>query len=204
MIDRARFELIKAKYGHYASWAVWADGNNKPKENVGELGIFETENNEALLKELNPNIVLIGLNISRRIEFPFGNFHDRRPGSMDYKIRYALKGTALWGAYMTDIIKDFEQKASGKMMAYLRKNRGFERDNLALFKAELKDVGVSQPTLIAFGQDAFSVLTRNLERNYNIWKLPHYSSYLSKEIYRETVAAIIKSKTNQGIQVNPE
>jgi hypothetical protein len=101
MIDQARFELIKEKYGHYASWAVWTDGKSKPKENVGELGVFEIDNNTALLKQLDPNVVLIGLNISRRVQFPLGNFHDGRPGSMDYKIRYALKGTTLWGAYMT-------------------------------------------------------------------------------------------------------
>ena len=48
------------------------------------------------------------------------------------------------GAYMTDIIKDFEQKAPGKMMAYLRNNKRFEKENLELFKTELKDLGVVQ------------------------------------------------------------
>jgi len=198
MINEAKFELIKEKYGHYASWAVWAAGTNKPKANVGDLSIFESNEHDALLKQLNPNIVFVGLNISSRpIQFPLGNFHDGRAMSMDYKIRYALKGTALWGAYMTDIIKDFEQKASGKMMAYLRKNKSFERDNLELFKAELRDLGVNQPTLIAFGRDAFKILTRNLRGNYDIWRVPHYANYTSKEIYREEIAAIIQSKSNQ-------
>jgi hypothetical protein len=197
MIDQAKFDLIKEKYGHYASWAVWADGNNKPKESIGDLGIFETENNEALLRQLNPNIVLVGLNISRPVQFPLGNFHDGRPGSMDYKIRYAVKGTALSGAYMTDIIKDFEQRASGKMMGYLREIKSFEKDNLKLFAAELRDLGVTQPTLIALGRDAFQILTRNLGQNYDIWRVPHYSNYTSKEIYREQIAAIIQSKSNQ-------
>jgi hypothetical protein len=175
---------------------VWADGSKKPKEHVGDLGIFETTEDGDLLKQLNPNTILVGLNISRRVQFPFGNFHDGRPNSMDYKIRYALKGTVLWGAYMTDIIKDFEQKASGKMMSYLRDHRGFEKENLELFQNELSDLGVLQPTLIAFGRDAFQILDRNLGRTYNIWRVPHYSNYGSKETYREQIAAIIKLKTN--------
>jgi hypothetical protein len=113
---------------------------------------------------------------------------------MDYKIRHALKDTVLWGAYMTDIIKDFEQKASGRMMTYLRKDKDFERRNVEQFRAELRDLDVDQPTLIAFGKDAFKILTRNLEDDYDIWKVPHYSNYTSKEIYREQIAAIIKSK----------
>jgi hypothetical protein len=195
MIDRATFDLIKGRYGHYASWAVWADGISKPKQKVGDLSIFESNEDDALLKQLHPNIVFVGLNISRPIQFPLGNFHDGRPSSMDYKIRYALNGSALWGAYMTDIIKDFEQKASGTMMAYLRKDKPFERDNLELFKAELRDLGVNQPTLIAFGRDAFELLTRNLGENYDIWRVPHYSNYTSKEIYREEIAAILSNRT---------
>jgi hypothetical protein len=86
MIDRDKFDLIKEKYGHYASWAVWADGIDKPKENVGDLSLFEATEHYALLKQLNPNVVLVGLNISRRIQSALGNFHDGRPSSMDYKI----------------------------------------------------------------------------------------------------------------------
>ena len=124
---------------------------------------------------------------------------------MDYKIRYALKGTALWGAYMTDIIKDFEQKASGKTMEYLRKDRSFERQNLEQFRAELGDLGVDRPTLITFGQDAFTILTRNLGQRYNILKVPHYSNYTSKEIYREQIEAIIKEKACKGsANANPD
>jgi hypothetical protein len=197
MIDYATFLRIKRLYGHYASWAVWADGAKKPKEQVGNLSIFETTEEGDLLQQLNPNMVFVGLNISRVIEFPLGNFHDGRPRSMDYKIRYAVKGTVLWGAYMTDIIKDFEQKAADKTMAYLRQNKGFEQENLAIFAAELRDLGAMQPTLVAFGRDAFQILERNLGGTYQIWGVPHYSNYTSKEKYREEIAAIIKANRDQ-------
>lgn len=125
-MDRATFELIKRKYGHFASWAIWADAGTKPKDNVGSLSIFDIDHDDSCLQLLNPECVFVGLNISRPIESPLGNFHDPRPQAMDYKLRYAFKNSPFWGAYMTDIIKDFEQKASGKVMDYLRTNKHFE------------------------------------------------------------------------------
>jgi len=198
MIDRATFQLIKKKYGHYASWAVWADAGEKPKDNIGDLSIFEIEEGDGLLSQLKPGVVLVGLNISRGImPLPFVNFHDGRGKSQDFKLRYALKGTPLWGAYITDIIKDFDQKVSGKVLAYLRSNRSFEKDNVEVFKEELRDLGVTQPIIIALGAVAFTVLARNLGKQYDVWKMPHYSQYISKEKYREEVGAIIESKSSQ-------
>jgi hypothetical protein len=142
VIDQAKFKLIKKKYGHYASWAVWTAGGERPKDSIGDLSIFEIEEKDNLLRQLNPDVVLVGLNISRgTIQCPLGNFHDGRAHSQDYKLRYALKDTPLWGAYITDIIKDFDEKASGKVMAYLRSNKSFEKDNVEIFREELRDLG---------------------------------------------------------------
>ena len=194
MIDHAKFKEIKAKYGHYASWAVWADVGEKPKDNIGDLTIFENVEKDGLLTQLKPEVVLVGLNISRgAVPFPLGNFHDGRPQSQDYKIRYALKGTSLWGAYITDIIKDFDEKASGKVMAYLRHDSGFERDNVNIFRQELIDLGARQPKIIAFGGNVFKVLARNFGGQYEVLRIPHYSKYISQEDYREEVGTKIKS-----------
>ena len=57
MIEQAKFELIKTKYGHYASWAIWAEEGEKPKDNIGDLSVFDIENNNRLLQQLNPNII---------------------------------------------------------------------------------------------------------------------------------------------------
>ena len=46
MVDKEHFELIKKKYGHYASWAIWADEGETPKSNVGDLNIFDLEKNK--------------------------------------------------------------------------------------------------------------------------------------------------------------
>jgi hypothetical protein len=193
MIDQTKFEFIKNKYGHYASWAIWAEGGEKPKDNVGDLSIFDIKNNARILQQLNPNIILVGLNISRgRIEVPFSNFHDARSEAMDFKIRYALSGSPFWGAYMTDIIKDFDQKVSGKVMSYLRTDKPFEKENATLFREEINDLGIHNPTIIAFGRDAHTILTRNFTNEYKIFTIPHYSNYSSKEKYREQVSCVLK------------
>ena len=94
MIDREKFEFLREKYGRYSSWAVWADEGKRPKDNMGDLGVFDLETNPGLLQQLKPGIVLVGLNVSRgSIETPLGNFHDPRPEAMDFKIRYALQGS---------------------------------------------------------------------------------------------------------------
>lgn len=192
MIDRRNFNLIKDKHGHYASWAAWADEGVRPKDNIGDLSVFDLDSNPGLLRQLKPKFILVGLNISRRIETPLGNFHDQRPQAMDYKIRFALKGTPLWGAYMTDIIKGFEQKVSGKMMSYLKEHPRFEEEQARRFRAEVHDLGVENRAVVAFGCDAHKILCRNFMGEYRIILLPHYSNYGSKEKYREEVLAILK------------
>jgi len=191
MIDSKKFEFIKKKYGYYASWAIWAEEGEKPKSNIGDLTILDPQKNKNLFFQLNPNVVFVGLNISRgAIEVPFANFHDKRPEATDYKIRYALRGSPFWGGYMTDIIKDFDQKSSGKVVSYLRANKSFEEENVNSFRKELEDLGGENPTIIAFGKDSYNILIRNLKHEYKILKVPHYANYTSKENYREQIESI--------------
>ena len=72
---------------------------------------------------------------------PFQNFHGKVGGA--YKIRYAVKDTPFWGAYMTDIIKDFPEKESNNIMTYLKDNPSMVADNIISFEQELEDIGVA-------------------------------------------------------------
>ena len=191
MIDSKKYKFIKNKYGYCASWAIWSDEGKKPKSNVGDLTILDPQENKNLFFQLNPNVVLVGLNISRGVSRnPFSNFHDKRPEATDYEIRYALKGSPFWGGYMTDIIKDFDQKSSGKVASYLKRNKFFEEENVNIFRKELGDLEAENPTVIAFGNLTYDILTRNLRDVYNILKIPHYANYTSKENYREQIKSI--------------
>jgi len=92
---------------------------------------------------------------------------------------------------MTDIIKDFEEKISGKVKSYLRENREFEQENVNFFVKELSDVGATNPTLIAFGNESFDILKRNLKNDFKILKIPHYANYSSKEKYRQQIQEVV-------------
>lgn len=142
MISLQRYNLVKRQYGHCGSWAVWANEGYKPKDNVGDLNVLDPAINPAILDTVNPNIVLVGLNISRRIKKPLANFHDSKSTAADFKIRYAFRGSSFWGAYMTDIIKDFEQKASGKMINYLKQNPQFEQEIQGYFAKNYQKLAV--------------------------------------------------------------
>ena len=193
MISQNQFNFIKSKYQYWSSWAIWADQGDTPKSNVGNLSVLDPNTNPKLLPTLNPNIALVALNISRGdITLPFGNFHDARSEATDYKIRYATSDTPLWGAYMTDIIKDFEEKISGKVKSYLRENRDFEKENVDFFVQELSEIGATNPTLIAFGNESYDILKRNLNNEFKIHKIPHYANYSSKEKYRMQIKEVME------------
>ena len=196
MITLDKFEFIKSKYYYCSSWTVWAEQGESPKSNIGDLSVLDPKMNTTLLSKLNPNIVLVGLNISSTsggsVE-PFRNFHSSNPRHMDYKIRYATQNTNLWGAYMTDIIKNFPERVSVNVSKYLRDNREVETENVSFFRNELHTIGAINPTLIAFGNDTFSILLRNLQTDYKILKIPHYAHYISKEKFREVVREVCLS-----------
>ena len=205
-MDLDKFEIIKEEYGTCASWAVWKEqGNNPPLFNMGDLNILDPQQNPNLLSQLKPDVVFVGLNISMYIsdEKPFRNFHPtgkKARYAQDYKTRFALKDTELWGGYMTDIIKHYPELHGQDVMGFLNGNPDVEKKNIETFRKELKDLGTENPTIIAFGIDTHSVLTRNLNNEFNIFQVTHYSYQgLTKEDFRDEIKSLI-----ERIQMNSE
>ena len=194
MMDIEKFEFIKKKYGHCASWAVWKEQGETAMSNMGDLNILDPQQNPNLLSQLKPDIVFVGLNTSRDISdtSPFSNFHPNYPYARDYNTRFALKDTELWGGYMTDIIKDYPELHGQKVMSFLRDNPDVERKNIETFREELKDLGTENRTIIAFGNDVFSILSRNLKNEFNIFKVTHYSARLNQQGLRDAIKSLIK------------
>ena len=191
LVNLDTFEKIKNKYGDCGSWAIWAEPGDKPKSNIGDLSVLDPNINKELLSQLKPEYVFVGLNFSSIDEIvPFANFHSSSPKAQDFKIRYALNNTDYWGSYMTDIIKNFEEKKSNKMMDVLNEDKYLESRNIEIFLEEINSLGVLNKKIIAFGGDAYKILERNLKGNYNIEKVTHYSHFISKENYRYEVAKI--------------
>ena len=188
MIDRQRYELIRQKHGKHASWAIWATPAQKAKSNMGDITIF---NNESILSQLRPNLLMVGLNLSRTTpEEPFRNFHDSSPRAQDYKIRHAFLGTEFYGAYMTDIIKGLVEVDSKNVIKHLKDNPNTLESSLKTFRDEITDLGVTAPTILAFGTIAHKILFRNLlpSEYTRLIKLTHYSHQISKEHYKATVS----------------
>ena len=192
-MELEHFNKIKEKYQYYASWAVWAEKGSTPKSNVGDLSILDPTLNTQLLGQLNPNIVLVALNIAAvDIEDPWGNFHSGRGHAQDYKIRHVMRDTPLWGAYMTDIIKDHPELVASNVEKFLGRNPDVEREHVESFKQELTDIGAEKPKLIAFGNLVHKILTRNLGDEFEIFKINHYSHFMSKDVYRSQVLELCK------------
>ena len=192
MITREKFDFVKKKYGPVASWAIWAHEDKEPKSNMGDLTVLDPEINKNLLSELNPNVVLVALNFSENVDHkPFENFHAGGK-FQDYKARYALRGSPAWGGYMTDIIKDYPEKESDRLVEYLKTAKAIEQSNVEYFRQELRDIGVEKPKLVAFGNDVYDILKRNLPE-FEVVKIPHYAHFISKEKYREQVKTTLQN-----------
>ena len=186
-MELERFNRIKEKYQYYASWAVWAEGE-MPMHNVGDLSVLDPTFNKQLLEQLNPNIVLVALNIAAAdIEEPWGNFHSEWHHAQDYKIRHVMRDTPLWGAYMTDIIKDHPELVASNVEKFLGRNPDVEREHVESFKQELTDIGAEKPKLIAFGNVVYNILTRNLGNEFKIFRIRHYSHFMNRDTYRNEV-----------------
>lgn len=178
------YNKIKEKYGNISSWAVWTEqADARSKLGMGDISFFENPS-ETTLELLNPNIIFVGLNISEKIRRVFGNFHPDKTSAQDYKTRFALQGSMFWGAYMTDIIKSYEEKISGNLMKYLSKHKEFEKENIKMFEQELVDIGSQNTIIVAFGNDSYNILKRNLKDKYTIYKVPHYSAFIRLDTLR--------------------
>ena len=189
MITREKFDFIKGKYDKHASWAVWAKQGDTPKSNMGDLIVLDPEINKNLLSELDPNVILVGLNFSEDVNHkPFENFHAGGK-FQDYKTRYALRDSPYWGGYMTDILKDYPEKDSKKVNTHLKKHPALEQQNITKFRQEITDIGATNPLLVAFGNIVYNILKRNLA-DFEIVKIPHYANYVAKEKYREQVKLV--------------
>lgn len=196
MVDRATFDRIEKRHGAYASWAVWAEADSKPKSNIGDLRVLDPDLNPALLKSLRTDVIMMGLVISRPVVLdPFRNFHDASPFGHDYKIRYAFAGTPYYGAYMTDFVKGVIMPDRDSLMRHLKDNPSVVPNSLEILLSEIDDLGSDGPVIVTFGGDTTQLVTENLPRGRYSRLIPvlSYGNYISKEKYRKAVLGKIGS-----------
>jgi hypothetical protein len=203
MVSRSLYESISNKYGYVASWAVWAKAGEKPKSNISDMSVLDVNLNSSVLDLVTTDVVMVALNFAREVAFtrPFMNFHDANPHGQDYKIRYAFEGTEFYGAYMTDIIKDFPMLSSSDVLRHLKNNPSVVPYQIESFREELKFIGSHKPILLAFGADTFKILQKNLrhEEYSALIQLTHYSHQISKENYRIDTLKRLESLNEQNV-----
>ena len=203
MLDKKTYKLMKKKYGGVGSWAVWCPQTDKnaPKSNMGNMDW--TKDEDGLCSVLNPEFVFVGLNLSDShgkysdANTPWVNFHSGNPHGNSFKLRFALKDTQFWGAYMTDLIKGVKETDSKKVVAKLKKDSALLERNLKEFEREISHLG-GKPVLIALGKAVYKFLMPlELEGKYVVKELPHYSSRINKEQYRVEVSKTLGESINK-------
>lgn len=193
MVTLNEYEEIRNKFGNHCSWAVWAPQGDKVTSDTGVIDFFTTPSQD-LLQSLKTDKILVGLNISRGLlKAKYSNFHDGSGRSKDYKLRYALKDTKLWGSYMTDFIKDFEEPNSNLVLKKIKEDN-LIADVVEKFRQEINYVNPGA-TLYALGAQVFNYLSHNFGNERQVIRLEHYSHFSSKEQYRERVAKVLSNLT---------
>lgn len=184
--DLNHLNIIRAKYGGVASWALWSTTQNS---DTSDTSIFELSQSNSNLGRLHSNVVFVALNISGQIKIPFGNFHG---GKRDFMLRDAVKDTPLEGAYMTDLIKNYEDKNATSVVRYFKGHPSEFEQHVINFLEEVRDVCTTKdPALIALGNGVFELLTKaNID--LHVHKLTHYSATISKLKYRDEVLRLVR------------
>jgi hypothetical protein len=188
MINRELFDKITQKYGSVASWAIWDEFGERPKSNMSNIKVLDPDINTNLLQSINNNVIMVGLNFARPVNFdiPYMNFHDSNPHANDFKIRYAFNNTIFYGAYMTDVIKNYPEINSKNVEKHIKENPEIIDKSINEFVEELIFIGSNNPVVFCFGSQTYNLLKIKLEKKYYKQLVPliHYSHQISKEKYK--------------------
>lgn len=181
------FIEIKRLYGAVASWALWAESDSG---DTSDLSIFDATPQNEKINRLHSNFVFVALNISGPLSQPFSNFHG---GKRDFMLRDAVRGTALEGAYITDLIKNYEDKNASSVVSYFKKNKDELSAHLRAFVQELNVIRANEDTtLVALGNGVFDLLADS-SMGHRVRKMTHYSAPVSKLAYRKEVNDLLNS-----------
>ena len=178
-MERALFEKIR--YSHYAnfiSFAIWNDND------INNLSAIE-EN----IENLNQNIVIIGLNVSRGVN-KFQNFHVKHRGGRDSWLKDAFNNSCFRGAYMTDIFKnDISPRQSLVDLSIENIIK-----NIKEFRKELNFIRCKNPYIVAIGYETVRILQQYLpEYVKNVHSIPHYAKRgITKKEFVESIKNLAK------------
>lgn len=180
----------------YSSWALYELSEQDirkyiPKGNLhlptGDLS-FPDDSDEVLSEKINTDVIMYALNASPRginKGGPWLNFHDIRPKSHDSRLLFELLDTKFWGAYMSDLFKDFTKPSETLDVDKFISDMNSDEDNEA--KRNLKilqfEIDTINPRIIILyhekSEDAFNKMIKagliKIPDNCQTVYRPHYS-----------------------------
>ena len=138
-----KFEYNCVKLSEAASWAIW------DKKDINNLEIIE-ENTE----KLKGGIVFIGLNCSAGVPNwkNWQNFHC--DGFGDRRLRDLLSGTRYEGAYMTDIIKNYNNPDAELAVKIFKSYETKRNKDLDFLFQEIEQLKTNNIEMYLFGEKA--------------------------------------------------
>jgi hypothetical protein len=158
-MDHKQFYKILNKYGMVASWTIW------DLKNVKDITVIFKN-----IRLLRTDVIFAALNISKKVDCPFANFHRSKN---DEKLGYALSKSKYSGSYITDVIKGYKESNSFKLKKHV--SPLIEKKHIEYFKEELKYIGGNTKLIVAIGNEAYRILKSHLNNNYKIIRITHYS-----------------------------
>lgn len=175
------FEKLRAKYGRYASWAIWNPLDRKDVSVIDEN-----------LSDLHARTVMVGLNISAALTVPWSNFHI---GRNDRKLEHAFNRGPFRGSYMTDLIKNEIEVNSGNLMGRIRRNEIDIHRHVSSFQKEIFDIGADESSqFILFGGHVSDLFRKYLGKGYpKHISVRHYAVYGSAESWAHDTLNIIEN-----------
>ncbi len=168
-ISLEHFEELEKKYGGFSSWAIW--NPNDPRD-----ASIMREN----LGDLKPWIVMVGLNVSAPLPYPWANF---RIGRNDRKLIHAFNQGPYRGAYMTDIVKGEVEVRSDNIKKRIKSGELDIQKHIEAFEIEMSNIGADRRThFILFGGLVDEIFTRYLSSRFPLHlSCQHYAVYGSSE-----------------------
>lgn len=168
-ISQDKFDYLESKYGGFASWAIWNPDDPRDASVIRQN-----------LSDLNPKVVMVGLNISAPLPYPWANF---RIGRNDRKLIHAFNNSKYRGAYMTDIVKGEVEVRSDNIKKRIKNGELDIRKHIEAFETEMNDIGANDRSLFIL----FGGLVDDLFQKYLSSRFPtsiacqHYAVYGSSE-----------------------
>lgn len=145
-----------APFSRHGSWAIWGALDRDPSEpftRASDIGFpaAETDDLEPLLTR---RAVFVGLNPGDGFDpdgGPWANWH-RGARSNDHLIAEALRGTPLWGSYMTDLLQTIDSD-SAVIATALAADPLVAHDGVRRLIRQLRELGSDEqpPALVCFG-----------------------------------------------------